>query len=211
MIATASRRLCLLIAAMACASAVSAQSLLDRSDPRELQGREAERELSQYIGCIARTQRGKARRLLELPYLGDEQRRAATDIMLPACVGRASQLRFHAPNVVGRIAEVLFLDGHAELDVSRFAGLSDEAAAAAGLAPRNNAEDLALCTLRADPHAVRALIATRWESPEEAAAIQRLIPHLGPCLPAGDTLDLNARALRLLLAVALYRAATVAG
>jgi hypothetical protein len=207
------RCLCLLLIALApAAEAAHAQrppgSLLSR-EPREMEGREADALLNTYIGCITRNQRGKARRLLDLPYLGEEQRRLAADMMIAACINRDTRITFLPANIVGRIAELLFLERYADLDLTRFAGMSDETAEAIGLVARNNAEDLALCTLRSDPQAVRALVGTRRDSAEEAAAVQRLVPLLGPCLSAGETVDLNARALRLLLAVGLYRAATI--
>ena len=208
-------RLCLVLAAFASSAGVAQErvpgSLLGPPPPRELEGRAAEAVLATYIGCITRNQRGKARRLLELPYLDEAQQRAAREMMIPACLNRDARISFRPAHIIGRIAEFLFLERYAEADVGRFAGLTDEAAAAMGLVPRNNAEDLALCTLRADPQAVRALIGTRPDSTEEAAAVRRLVPRLGPCVVEGETLDLNARALRLLLAVGLYRAAATAG
>ena len=169
-----------------------------------------ERIIQAYTRCLVRSQRSAARRLLDLPYLSREQQRAALRISDPDCLGMSGlTLRLQYAHIVGRLAEAMFAESHASEDVSRFAGLSDEAADAIGLVPRNNAEDLAFCVLRADPQAVRALVASRWDSAEQAASIRRITPHLGPCVVAGETLDLNARSLRLLLATGLYRAVTL--
>ena len=210
------RRLCLAFLLFASTGQAWAEpppgSLISRRDEAgtELDRDEAERLLQQYIRCVTTSQRGKARRLLELPYLSAGQHRIAADMMIPACVNRDVRITFRAPHIVGRVAEFLFNDRHAATDLTRFAGLSDEAAQAIGLVPRNNAEDLAFCVVRADPQGVRALIASDWYSEEHDAAIRRLTPHLAPCVAAGETLDLNAQAIRLLLAAGLYRAVTIA-
>jgi hypothetical protein len=111
--------------------------------------------------------------------------------------------------IAGRVAQFFIQENYADADVARFAGLSDEAAGQLDLNPRNNAEDMASCILRRDPRAVRALLDTPSDSAEEAAAIRPLLPHLAPCTAAGETVELNHAAIRLLLAAGLYRAFSV--
>lgn len=181
--------------------------------PRASDVRDAElrnRYADAYAGCVARSHRRLAEALLAQPYLSQQQHRIALEISDAGCLGAGTtQLRYAAARLVGRIAQFFIHERYANADVARFAGLSDEAAAQLGLAPRNNAEDMASCVLRRDPQAVRALIDTAWESPGEAEAIRRIVPHLGPCAAAGETLDLNPAAVRLMLTTGLYRALSI--
>jgi hypothetical protein len=191
-------------------------SLIDRTRgmprPSELDdAARRNRYAAAYAACVARSHRRLAETMLAQPYLSQEQSRIALQISDSSCLGPGEiTLRYPAARLVGRIAAFFILERYADADVARFAGLSDEALAQLGLVPRNNAEDMAYCVLRRDPRAVRALIGTAWESPQEAEAIRRIVPHLGPCAPAGERLDLNAAAVRLLLAAGLYRALSIA-
>lgn len=163
-----------------------------------------------YAACIVRSHPRLAETMLSQPYLSPAQSASASQISDSNCLGpNEATIRYPAASLVGRVAQILFLQHYAHADVTRFAGLSDEAADQLGLVPRNDAEDMALCILRRDPPAVRALIDTAWGSPEEAAAVHGLMPHLGPCAPAGATLELNAAAVRLMLATGLYRAVSI--
>lgn len=181
--------------------------------PRASELRNAERRnrfADLYAACVARSHRRSAENMLAAPYLGPEQRRIALEIGDPGCLGpNDMDLRYPVARLVGRIAQFFIRERYANVDVARFAGLSDDAATQLGLVARNIAEDMALCVLRRDPQAVRALIDTAWESPQEAEATRRILPHLNPCAPAGETLDLNAAAVRLMLATGLYRALSI--
>lgn len=168
------------------------------------------RYVDAYAGCIVRSHRRLAERVLAEPYLSPAQYRLVLAISDPGCLGGGiAQLRYPAPQLVGRIAQVLIRERYAGADIGRFAALSDEAAGQLGLTPRNNAEDMAFCILRRDPQTVRALVETPFGSGEETAAIRRLVPHLAPCAAAGETLKLNQAAVRLLLAAGLYRALSI--
>jgi hypothetical protein len=189
-----------------------------RGTPRPSELRIAERRnryADAYAACVARSHRRLAENMLALPYLSQEQRRIAYELSDPGCLGMGDDrtgditLRYPVARLVGRIAQFFIRERYANVDVARFGGLSDEAASQLGLVARNNAEDMASCVLRRDPQAVRALIDTAWESPQEAEAIRRIVPHLGPCAAAGETLDLNAAAVRLMVATALYRAFSI--
>lgn len=56
----------------------------------------------------------------------------------------------------------------------------------------------------------RALFATATDSAEEAAAVRRLMPVLGPCLSEGVTINITRRNLRLMLAEPFYHLMIVA-
>jgi hypothetical protein len=163
-----------------------------------------------YAACLVRMHPRMAEAMLAQPYLSPAQSRLVAEISDDNCLGpNEATLRYQPASLIGRLAQILVLEHFARADVARFAGLSDDAADRLGLAPRNDAEDMASCILRRDPQAVRALIDTPWGSPEEAAAIHGLMPHLGPCAPAGATLALNNAAVRLMLATGLYRALSI--
>jgi hypothetical protein len=190
-------------------------SLIDRTPgmPRPSELTDAERlnrYVEAYAACVVRSHRRLVEDMLAESYLSQRQHRIAVEVSDSGCLGAGEvTLRYPAAQLVGRIAQFLIHERYANVDVARFAGLSDDAAAQLGLVPRNNAEDMAFCILRRDPPAVRALIDTPWESPQEAEAIRRIVPHLGPCTAAGQTLELNAAAVRLLLAAGLYRALSI--
>lgn len=65
-------------------------------------------------------------------------------------------------------------------------------------------DEMAACVADTNPAGVQALLGTTAESDEEAAAVSRIMPSLGPCLTAGATLNANRQALRAALAEALY-------
>jgi hypothetical protein len=163
-----------------------------------------------YAVCVARTHARAAENMLAEPYLSPAQTRIGTQISDSDCLGSNDvSLRYSMQVLVGRIAQIFIRERYANVDVARFAGLSDEAAAQLGLVARNNAEDMASCVLRRDPQAVRVLIDTAWESPQEAEAVRRIIPQLGPCASAGETFQLNATGVHVLLAAGLYRALSI--
>lgn len=67
--------------------------------------------------------------------------------------------------------------------------------------------DFGDCVVAQDPHAADYFFRTAPESPEEAAAIQGLMPALSPCLPAGQQIELAPFALRVWLGEGLWHAA----
>ena len=68
-------------------------------------------------------------------------------------------------------------------------------------------DEMAVCTAAQNPDGIRALLATKPETPEELKAAQSLAPTLGPCLPQGATLKANRQSLRAALAEALFHRA----
>jgi hypothetical protein len=55
---------------------------------------------------------------------------------------------------------------------------------------------------------VRSLFAAKLASPEEAAAVRRLTPALGPCLAEGVTVNITRKNMRLILAEPFYHLST---
>jgi hypothetical protein len=73
------------------------------------------------------------------------------------------------------------------------------------LAARDENELMSLCTVRAAPDQVSALLRSEAASPLEAAALTALVPHVTSCLAAGQRLALNRPFLRAVLVLAAYR------
>lgn len=66
-------------------------------------------------------------------------------------------------------------------------------------------QDFGHCVVLGAWRESRALFATRSGSDEENAAVDRLMPKLGPCLAAGVTINVTRRNLRLMLAEPFYQ------
>jgi hypothetical protein len=66
---------------------------------------------------------------------------------------------------------------------------------------------MALCTVRAAPQKVAAVLATEVFSAVEGAALRDITPDVQSCLAAGVNLRLNRIGLRAMLALAAYRLA----
>ncbi len=65
-------------------------------------------------------------------------------------------------------------------------------------------QQIGTCIVRAGPDASTKLLGSAAGSAEERAAIAALKPLIGPCVPEGTPVRLNAAALRLMLAEPLY-------
>jgi hypothetical protein len=61
------------------------------------------------------------------------------------------------------------------------------------------------CAARADPADVHALLMTKVTSAGESALLDKVVPQLGACLPAGRKLAFSRHMLRGMLAEALYK------
>jgi hypothetical protein len=66
---------------------------------------------------------------------------------------------------------------------------------------------LASCLAATQPERVAAVLATRPDSPQEAASFGALVPAIAPCLEKDVTLRAKRAPLRLYLALAYYRRA----
>jgi hypothetical protein len=163
--------------------------------------------LNQFARCFADQRRKATISLLALPYMSEEQSKAIKSLISGAqeCMVDGFELRFKPPAVVGGLAEQMIVDLYKNADVTDFAGMTDEALEQLSVKPRNYAEDFAQCVVRRDPQKVALLIQTKVASDAEAAAVQQLVSHLGPCLVSGQTISLNKPSVRSILAVGLYR------
>lgn len=163
---------------------------------------------NQFARCVANQKRSASVTMMALPYLSDEQSKSAAKLFsgVQDCIGYGGYtLRSSTPAMVAGVAEQLIEDLYRRGDVGRFAGLSDEAALAMGIKPRNDGEDFAQCVVRRDPKAAKLVIATKPASKEETTQVGKMIPHLGPCLIQGQDLKLNVPSVRAIAAVGLYQ------
>lgn len=168
----------------------------------------ARRVMRTYGQCVARNRVRLARALLALPLGDGEQlrtmRRSAAQV--PACLGRGvARLQFHPSLLLGAMAEFYVIERMGSRDLRPIAALTDARLAAMGLAPRTGYEDVATCVAVRDPAGVMALIRSEPGTDQESVAFNRLVPHLGPCLPEGLTLTLSPGPVRAIVAVGLYR------
>jgi len=67
--------------------------------------------------------------------------------------------------------------------------------------------DFADCVVETDPYGADDFFRATAGSEAEKAAIQNLLPSLGPCLPQGQQMEVNPAALRVWLGEALWHAA----
>jgi len=67
--------------------------------------------------------------------------------------------------------------------------------------------DFADCVVETDPYGADDFFRATAGSEAEKAAIQNLVPSLGPCLPQGQQMEVNPAALRVWLGEALWHAA----
>lgn len=161
-----------------------------------------------FARCFARQRERAAEAVLALPYMSAAQDAEARQMIgrYESCLGdNAVQLRFPPQLLIGGMAEHFVARRYERVDISRLTTMTDEALADAAFAGRNAYEALSLCTIRRDPAAARALIATVPRSQEERAAIQRITPHLAPCIPADFQMTFSRGALRALIAIGVYR------
>lgn len=176
----------------------------------DLQGADAARRaMNKFARCVANQRPDKAVAILALAYLSPEQDAAINDTVggFEDCLGIGDrQMRFPPPAMIGGMAEELILTRYRNLDVARLAPFLAIETEPAGLVPRTRSEDFAHCMVQKDAATIRALIETGPASAQEGALIARLIPHLGPCVPAGENLKLNKAAVRSVVALGLYRA-----
>lgn len=167
--------------------------------------RAARRVMIAYGRCVARNRMRLAQAILAEPIFGEQQyalirrRFGGSD----GCMGSSgAELRFSPMLLVGAMAEWFILERYEEADLGAVAALDDARVREVGLTPRSGYEDVALCVVRHDPVAARDLVRSRPAGDAERAAIARLVPHLGTCLPAGQEYRFNRGAVRALVAPA---------
>ena len=157
--------------------------------------------LNNFARCVARTQAREAQKVLAAPFLSDQQNALASMHFkgVEPCWTMVGALQDRPPaGIVGGMAEELYLGHHGKKAVDAVV------AEGAAVTPRVPAEELALCVVRADPKATRAVLDAKPTTPEESKAITAIVPNLGACMPQGVTMTLNKSTVRTLVAVGFY-------
>ena len=178
--------------------------------------------INAYFRCIASLYRSRANKVVALEYLGAEQRGEIEKVGPSSMFGQdrrencfnsfsgdgGVQIQYDPVSAIGAFAEYFTLREFEESDAQRIATISRDDWQTADLTPRNGSEMIGLCTAQAAGPVVYRLVATEPASDEEAAAIQAVVPYLGPCLTEGVEVSFDATSLRALLAHSLYKALT---
>lgn len=161
------------------------------------------RILHRFSQCVAQRQPGRARAIL------------AADYRTPAFdrrIRHLAQVNWScAPDGALLFGQLLFAGGLAEELLLERVGRGDLAPlvafdpAAPPIEARGETELMSLCTVRAAPAEVAALLATEPATEGEMAALRAIMPRLHQCLAAGASVRTNRIALRALLALAAYR------
>jgi hypothetical protein len=110
-------------------------------------------------------------------------------------------------SLIGGLAEGLLEEEPQRRNIATLASWSEEDVSTSALRPRNGNEDLGLCVLRRAPQETQRILESVPGSVGEDRAVRALVPHLGPCSPAGANLRFDKATVRAQLAIALYRAA----
>ncbi len=210
--------LVLLLACLAGLGSAASAMQAPQPQPQQQQQRPAAsnpediRRLHDYSRCVVETRSQRVRELLAADFREDTYRQIAERLYRPEprCWDRLGdsdrnrRLRVHFSTrmFAGSLAEALLrtdLAGAALADRVAFD------ATRAPLAARSQEEMMSLCTVRAAPAQVAAILATQPAGPDEAAAIRAVTPSLAGCIPAGATGEFNRPAIRSMLALAAYR------
>ena len=183
---------------------------------------------------FAREHPDYASAVLELPFQSEEQRQFAEDgigeiedvsCLETAGISRSNRAMGGNPVDIFEMSPVLrnlFIDDFSLVgalaeerlaaadfrESAEISALSDEQIEQLGLTPRNAFERVGLCVARSAPAEVARLAATAVESDEETAALQAVVPHVGPCVVAGQTVNFNKTSLRSIVVAGLDRAAS---
>lgn len=167
----------------------------------------AERQgLANFTACLARQRPSWARRTLAEPYLSQAQADIAARALsgTDSCVkGRnGMEVTFRTSTLVGSLAE------HFLREALPAVGPAALARALTAVEPRNASEDYGLCVAARDLPAARALALSKPGSEQEAQGLARMGRVAGACFLPGEKTEVDAQALRSLIAIALYRAVT---
>lgn len=159
--------------------------------------------LARFSRCVAHEWPNRASGVLGIDFRTPRYLNAVRRLALEnsRCL-RGGTLRFSPLLFAGGMAEQLLRERRALDDLPAYVALDSVRPA---FAARDETEMMSLCTVRAAPTQVAALLQTAPASPEEGEAVAAIAPHFATCLGAGSRVRLNRLAARSLLALAAYR------
>jgi hypothetical protein len=203
------RRLAAAAAIFIIACLGAAPALAERGDQLRLGSEPSSpaeiRILADFSHCVAHRQSGQARALLAMDFHDRLYGRTLNRLVQSqrSCAP-PGQLKFAGLPFAGGLAEALL---HDRLGAGPLAPLVAYDPARPAIQARSESETMSLCTVRAEPDRVAALLATGAGTPAEASALNGLTPAVGQCLAAGSSMRLNRLGLRAMLALAAWRLA----
>ncbi len=192
----------------------SARGLSGEHHPRH--NASARAAVNVFLRCTASLNRAQAGKVLDQAYDSAEQVEAVGDVVpehtfhdarREDCFSNLGSVRIgYDPMVtVGAFAEWLVDDRFDEKDRQAIAALTRQDWQWPGLVPRNASEALGMCVAEARADLIWNLVETEPDTDREAAAINALVPALGPCLAEGFEARFDAGSLRSIMAFGLYR------
>jgi len=164
-----------------------------------------------FARCLAAARIDMARGVLSLPTASNEQMAAAAAMLNGGdpCGGDGEfELDLRGINLIGGLPAGPLAAQPQTRKVATLASWDDETISRSALRPRNGNEELGLCVVRRAPQEAQRVLETAPDSAAEQQAISAIVPHLGPCTPAGASLRFDRPTIRAQLAIALYRAST---
>lgn len=175
--------------------------------------------INAYFRCVASMDRARAGKVALLEYMSAEQREMIGKVGQRSAFavdrredcfsdfgGGGVQINFDPVSAIGGFAEFFVTRDFDAEDASRLSTLTREEWQTTDLTPRNGSEMIGLCTAQAAGADVYGILETVPATDEEMAAIQKVVPVLGPCLTDGVEISFDAASLRALLAHSLYKA-----
>lgn len=169
--------------------------------------REGIRVLYRFGRCMVEEQLVDSRALLQLE-MGAPQHAEILARLIGKenrCLRGATTMSLAAGPFRGAIANALYLHDYLAFPADRLPAAPQSAGQMLTGNPDRLMSDFARCVVRTDPVAVDALLRTRAASDEEHDALQALSARFSSCLFQGQSLSMNALALRSVLAEAAYR------
>jgi hypothetical protein len=191
-----------LAAAGALCLTAPAYAQAEDGEPQMKKNRDAEKLVGELMGCMVRSERGKALEVIRLEPGSDAEGKAFMALFDNArmCVPRGKKIQSPGISLRGALAEALYL---------RSFKATGPATAAAQLEwmkqPVHQAYAIAQCAAERDPAAADALLRTKWHSDEEVAAASAIMPALQACAD-GRKVNFDRVTLHGLIAEGLFRA-----
>lgn len=158
-----------------------------------------------FAGCVAKTSRPGATKLLAKDYRSKDYRDQIHAIAKghDRCAPN-SKLAFSGLVFAGNLAEHLLSDKFTDAALSADLGRDRTATP---IASRGTLETISMCIVMSAPQQSVALFRTEVMSDAERDAMKALAPQLSACIKQGSELRTNRPGLRALMALAAYRVA----
>jgi hypothetical protein len=208
-------------AALLLALPLAAALLLSRPVPafaqeeRHRSRAEAERTMAEYARCVVGKERKGVERFVRLVPGQPETLDAAVGLATPNCMPRSFlrvKLRFQADLFRASLFTAMYQHDFRRTPPADLASIPPLVIASEFDAPERAIPEgifysraMGDCAARADARDVHSLLMTRIASAAERPALDKVMPALRNCLPAGRELRFSRSMLRGLLAEALYK------